>query len=33
MGEMHNAGVLKKFNSDYDNLSDQILRTVETYLK
>jgi hypothetical protein len=28
MIEAHNAGILKKFSDDYDNLSQQIIRTV-----
>lgn len=33
MVETHNGGVLKKFNDDYDNLAQQIIRTVETHLR
>lgn len=33
MVETHNSAVLKKFNDDYDNLAQQIIRTVETQLR
>ena len=28
MVESHNSGILKKFNDDYDNLAQQIIRNV-----
>lgn len=33
MVDSHNAGVLKKFSDEYDNLSQQIIRTVEAQLR
>lgn len=33
MVESHNSGILKKFNDDYDNLAQQIIRNVENQLK
>lgn len=33
MVDGHNGAVLKKFSDDYDNLSQQILRQVETQLR
>lgn len=33
MVESHNAGLLKKFNDDYDNLAQQIIRNVENTLR
>lgn len=33
MVESHNAGVLKKFNDDYDSLAQQIIRNVEIQLR
>lgn len=31
--EGHNMGLIKKFNEDYDNLANQIIRYVEVRLK